>query len=162
MKSLILLSAAILVIILPSFAASTPTSHPAVKASEIFVPVGSTGKTISLLDLSRMSVKEFQAYTGKKLSFGDRLMFKATQRQLRNDINSDGTMNTKKMEKLLSKGTAVSAGFHLGGFLLGFLLSLIGVLIAYLISDGLKSSRVRWAWIGALIGLVVWGTILII
>src|SRR6476660_5002214 len=109
MKSLFLLSAALLAIILPSFASNSLPSHPALKASEVFVPIGSTGKTISLLDLSRMSVKEFQAYTGKKMSFGNKLMFKAAQAQLRKDINPDGTMNTAKMGKLLSKGTSATS-----------------------------------------------------
>ena len=126
------------------------------KASEIFVAVGSSGKTISLLDLSRMSVKEFQAYTGKKMNFANRLMFKAAQRKLRNDINPDGTMNSAKVAKMVSKGTSATSGFHLGGFILGLLLSVIGVLIAYLIKDELKPSRVKWAWIGAAIGLVIW------
>jgi len=162
MKSLFLLSAVLFTVSLSSVASNSPISHPALKASEVYVPIGKTGKMISLMDLSKMSVKDFQKYTGKKMSFGDRLMFKAAQKQLRNDINPDGTMNTKKMAKLLSKGKAASVGFNLGGFLLGLFLSLIGVLIAYLISDGLKSSRVRWAWIGALVGLVIWGTVLII
>jgi len=162
MKSLFLLSTALLGIAIASLASNNLTSHPTLKASEVFVPVGSTGKSISLLDLSRMSVKEFQAYTGKKMSFGNRLMFKAARAQLKKDINPDGTLNTKKMAKLLTKGTDVTAGFHLGGFLLGLLLSLIGVLIAYLIKDDLKPSRVKWAWIGALVGLIIWGTIAII
>jgi len=162
MKSLFLLSAALFAIGFSSVASNSPMSHPALKASEVYVPIGKTGKMISLMDLSRISVKDFQEYTGRKMSLGNKLMFKAAQKQLRKDINPDGTMNTKKMEKLLSKGTVGSVGFNLGGFLLGLFLSLIGVLIAYLISDGLKSSRVRWAWIGALISLIIWGTIALI
>jgi hypothetical protein len=38
-------------------------------------------------------------------------------------------------------------------FALGFLLGLIGLLIAYLINDDYKHNRVKWAWIG--FGIVV-------
>lgn len=39
-------------------------------------------------------------------------------------------------------------GFHAGGFFLGLLLGVIGVIIAYLINDEKKHNRVKWAWIG--------------
>jgi len=156
MKSLFLLSAALFAISFSSVASNSPVSHPTLKASEVYVPIGNTGKMISLMDLSKISVKDFQEYTGKKMSWGNRLMFKAAQKQLRKDINPDGTMNSKRMARLLSKGSDVTSGFHLGGFILGLLLSLIGVLIAYLINDDLKPSRVKWAWIGAAINLVLW------
>jgi uncharacterized BrkB/YihY/UPF0761 family membrane protein len=78
--------------------------------------------------------------------------------QLKKSINRDGTINSDRMAKLLSPGAGkdVTAGFHVGGFLLGFFLSLIGVLIAYLINDDKKPSRVKWAWIGAAVSLVIW------
>ena len=46
-------------------------------------------------------------------------------------------------------------GFHAGGFFLGLLLGLIGVLIAYLINDDKHRNRVKWAWIG-------WGVIVVL
>ncbi len=100
---------------------------------------------------------ESQNLTGKKMKFADRLMFKMGQGKLKRSINHDGTITSDKITKLVSaKGTDMTSGFHLGGFALGLLLSLIGVLIAYLINDDLKPSRVKWAWIGAAIGLVIW------
>ena len=41
-----------------------------------------------------------------------------------------------------------TTGFHSGGFFLGLLVGLIGVIIAYIIKDEKKKNRVKWAWIG--------------
>jgi hypothetical protein len=117
------------------------------KASEIFIPVGKTGKIISLLELSTIKMKDLQTLTGGKISFIDKLTLKAAQKQLRNSINYDGTFNSKKIEKLMKK-RGDGKGFQAGGFFLGFLLGLIGVLIAYLINDDQKRNRTKWAWIG--------------
>src|SRR5262245_32419914 len=102
MKKLVFLSAALFVLTM-SFASSSVTIKPAVKASELFIPIGTSGQKISLLDLSRMSIKDVQAITGKKMSFADRLTFKAAQRQLRQSINPDGTISNKKLEKQFKK-----------------------------------------------------------
>jgi hypothetical protein len=155
MKNLFLLSAALLLVTI-SFASNNLTSKPVVKASEILIPIGSSGKTISLLDLSNISAKEYQAYTGKKMNLFDRIQFRVAQRQLKRNINADGTINSAILAKQLSKPADVTSGFHLGGFVLGLLLSLIGVLIAYLINDDKKPARVKWAWIGAAINLILW------
>jgi hypothetical protein len=128
---------------------------PGKKASEIFLPVGKSGQKISLQELSVISMKDLQNLTGKKMSFTEKMSFKAGQRQLRKNIHSDGTLDKGFVNKLQKAGDPTS-GFHLGGFALGFLLFLIGVLIAYLINDDKKSSRVKWAWIGAAISLVLW------
>ncbi len=124
------------------------------QASEVFLPIGSTGKTISLMDLSKIDIKDFEALSGRHLKFFDRLGFKLAQKKLRKSINSDGTIDNKKLNKFLDQGDH-STGFHLGGFALGFFVGLIGVLIAYLINDDYKSNRVKWAWIGLGIGVVV-------
>ena len=154
MKKTFLLSTALLALSI-SFATNQVTVKPALKASEVFIPIDNSGKMISLLDLSQMSIKEVQAYTGKKMSFTDRLTFKAAQKQLKSYIRKDGTIDNKRMAKYLNKKD-VTSGFHLGGFALGLLLSIIGVLIAYLINDDKKAARVKWAWIGFGISLVIW------
>jgi hypothetical protein len=150
MKKILALFVA-LSILTSSFASVIPTEAPK-KASEIFVPIGKTGKQISLLDLSQISLKDFEVVSGQKLKFAEKISFKLAQKQIRNSINSDGTLNNKKLEKVLTR-PAGETGFHLGGFALGFLLGLIGVLIAYLIKDDYKSNRVKWAWIG--LGVIV-------
>jgi hypothetical protein len=158
MKKILFLSAAMF-LLASSFASTDVVVKPSVvKASEIFIPIGNTGQKISLLDLSRMSIKDVQQFTGKKMKLADRMMFKAAQRQLKKNINPDGTLDKNRIAKNLKKASDGTTGFHIGGFALGFLLGLIGVLIAYLINDDKKSNRVKWAWIG----LAIWVVIVII
>jgi len=119
------------------------------KASEIMIPVGNTGKSISMLELSTMSVKDFEQLSGKKMKWADKAMFKSAQKELKRSINADGTLNNKKIEKLYKKSHKdLTAGFNIGGFALGFLLSLIGVLLAYIIKTDNPSNFRKWAWIG--------------
>ena len=161
MKSLFLLSAVLLLLTI-SVGANSVVSKPSYKASDVYVTLGSSGKMVSLLELSKMSVKDVQTITGKKMKFSERLMFKVAQVKLKKSINHDGTINSDKITKLVSsKGSDVTSGFHLGGFALGLLLSFIGVIIAYLIKDDLKPARVKWAWIGAIISLLIWGALAI-
>ncbi|HYV53306.1 MAG TPA: hypothetical protein VE933_01855 [Chitinophagaceae bacterium] len=142
---------------------SIPSSaaRPPLKADEVYLPVGKTGHLISLMDLSRISVKDFETLSGEKMKFSEKVQFKLSQRQLKKSINEDGTFSRKSIEKYLTKPPVGGGGvFSLGGLLLGLFLSLIGVLIAYLIGKDNKS-RIRWAWIGAIISLIVWGAVLI-
>lgn len=139
-----------------SFASVSPEKgkFPPLKAAEIFIPVGKTGTKISLLDLSRISVTELEQLTGNKMKMADRLGFKVAQKKLRDNIDKDGIINSKKMEKFFNK-RAGETGFHFGGFALGLFLGLIGVLIAYLIKDDYKQNRVKWSWIGFGIAVVI-------
>ena len=54
-----------------------------------------------------------------------------------------------------------TAALSWAGLALGLFLSLIGVLIAYLISSENKGALIKWAWIGAIISLIVWGAVLL-
>jgi hypothetical protein len=142
---------------------SLPSSGPNLhlKANEVYLPVGKTGQLISLMDLSRISVKDFETLSGKEMKGFEKVQFKLCQHQLKKSINEDGTFNKKSIEKYLTKPPMGGGGvFSLGGLLLGLFLSLIGVLIAYLLGSDNKS-RIRWAWIGAIISLIVWGAVLI-
>jgi len=121
--------------------------HPPLKASEIFFPVGKTGQKISLLDLSKINIKDFEKLRGKKLDFFDRLSFKAAQKKVRSGINHDGTISNKRVENFLNQRSG-ETGFHIGGFALGFFLGAIGIVIAYVLNDDYKRNRVKWAWIG--------------
>ena len=102
-----------------SFASSGFSSLPK-KAADVYLPVGSTGQKISLLNLSTIGVTDFEKLSGRHLNFFDRLGFKLAQRKLRNSINADGTIDNKRLNKFLEQGDH-STGFHLGGFALGFL-----------------------------------------
>jgi len=134
-----------------------PKKPAKLNANQVMIPVGKNGETVSLFDLSRMKVKDLEAMTGTKMKLSDKVGYAIAQKQLRNSINSDGTINNKKLNKIAAKADTGS-GFHLGGFALGFLLGLIGVLIAYLIKDDKKAARVKWAWLG----LAAWIVILLI
>ena len=133
--------------------ATTDVKLP-LKASQVYLPVGNTDKTISVMELSTISMKELQKLTGRKMNLLERGSFKAGQKKLRNSINSDGTFN-KKTEKLFNKTMAGGGGFHAGGFFLGFLIGAIGVVIAYVINDDKKKARVKWAWIGFGVSVVL-------
>lgn len=140
------------------FATNGPLStNKPVKASEFIIPLGNN-KFISLEKISTMNASEFEKISGKKLGFVEKIAFKIGQHKLKKSINADGTVNNKKLEKLLRKSVDGETGFHLGGFALGFLLGLIGVLIAYLINDDKKRNRRKWAWFG----FGIWVAILLI
>ena len=131
-----------------------PKKNPKLNANEVFIPVGKNGEKISLMDLSDMKVKELEAVTGKKMKLVDKMGFKIAQKQLRSSINADGSINNKKLDKLAAKAVDGS-NFNVGGFFLGLILGLIGVLIAYLVNDDKKSARVKWAWIGFAVWIVI-------
>jgi len=135
--------------------------RPALKADEVYVPIGKTGHLISLADLSQINLKDFEKLSGQKMKFSEKITFKIGQRQLRKSINRDGTFNRKSIEKYLAHPAGPGGGFSLTGLLLGLLLSLLGVLVAYVIAGSDKRSRVTWAWIGAAISLIIWGAILL-
>jgi hypothetical protein len=153
MKKKFVILVAALLFLSGSFANSI-IERPSRKASEIFIPIGATGQKISLLELSQISMDNLQALTGRKMDLMERIAFKAGQKKLKKSINADGTFD-KKFAKRLEKNAEGTSGFHAGGFFLGFLLGLIGVLIAYLIKDDKKRNRVKWAWIGFGIWVVI-------
>jgi hypothetical protein len=154
-----------LLIVVFSATYSSTTSIPvspaksSVKATEVYVPIGKTGQFISLMELSQIRVKDYETLSGKKMKFVDKVNFKLGQRELKKSINHDGTFSNKKVEKYFNK-RALGGVFSISGFLLGLFLSLIGVLIAYLITTGDKKGRIRWAWIGAIISIILWGTLI--
>ncbi|HEY5368214.1 MAG TPA: hypothetical protein VIJ75_04415 [Hanamia sp.] len=130
-----------------SFAASSYSYLPK-KATEIYIPVGNNNQ-ISLLEVSKMKIQDYEKLSGKHLNFFDKITFKAGQKKLKNSIAADGTITNKRLIKAMY-GADHSRGFHLGGFALGFFVGLIGVLIAYMIrgDEEVDRNRRKWAWIG--------------
>jgi hypothetical protein len=149
---LLLLSTAIFSV---SFGAATIVVKPALNANEIYLPVGKSGQKISLMELSKISLKDFETLTNRKMKFFDRLAFKSGQKKLNKGISEDGTIKKKKLQKFVNKFYGGETGFHAGGFFLGFLLGAIGLIIAYVINDDYKRNRVKWAWIGFGIAVVI-------
>ncbi|TMI74822.1 MAG: hypothetical protein E6H09_02990 [Bacteroidetes bacterium] len=142
------------------FSASFAISNvevPVLKADQVFIPIGKTGQKISYAQLATISMTDLQALTGRKMSFIERMNFRMAQSKIRKSIATDGTIKNKKIAKFFTKkGGAGDSGFHLGGFALGFFVGLIGVLIAYLLNDDYKQNRIKWAWIGFGVFVVLW------
>lgn len=155
MKKVLLLLAVVFCVNLVSAAPSlVKPKKQKVYAGDIMIPLDETGTKISLLDLSKLTVKDAEMIRGKKMKLGEKIMFKATQRQLKKSIQPDGSFSDRQLAKKFKKA-AVGGGFHLGGFALGFFLSAIGIIIALLIDDELKRSRVKWSIIGAVISFAL-------
>jgi hypothetical protein len=112
-----------------SFGANTVTKLPPLMAKDILVPIGNTGQKISLLDLSKIKIKEVEALTGKKMSLFEKAGFRVAQHKLRMNIDYDGTLSSKKLEK---RQKVLRMGISPGRFRPWFYSS-IGVLIAYLL-----------------------------
>ncbi|WP_416438762.1 hypothetical protein [Phnomibacter sp. MR] len=155
-KKISALFLAVVFLLQPVFSAfsSLSTEKKAILASEFMIPVAG-GKTVSVLDLATMKADQLQELTGKKMNFLEKMAFKVSQKKLKKQINEDGTLDLKSLEKITKAGDEMTSGFHAGGFILGLLLGLIGVLIAYLINDDKKKNRVKWAWFGWLAWLVI-------
>lgn len=154
----------LLLILLITFSGSFSFSiikNPLTKADQIFIPIGKNGGKISLLEISKISVKDYQRISGEHLNFFERLSFKAAQKKLRKNITAEGTVNTKMLGK---NGFGDSfSDFHIGGFLLGLFLFLPGVLIAYLLGgddEDIRRSRIKWAWYGAGIFAIIAAAVL--
>jgi hypothetical protein len=125
-----------------------PNALSPLKASDVRIPIGNTGKSVTLLELSTMNVDDLQHLTGQKMGWLKRMEFKVALRKLRHSVKPDGTVDIKSLNKLRRGYYDEDGSFHIGGFALGFFLGAIGVLIAYLINDDYHHARVKWAWIG--------------
>ena len=120
-----------------------------VNAKNVYIPVGGKIDTkVSLFDLRNMKQSELEAITGRKMNFLERTSFSKAQKKLQKEISDNGEITGNKLKKAMKYASDGTTGFHLGGFALGFLVGLIGVLIAYLIKDGKRKNRIKWAWIG--------------
>ena len=71
------------------------------------LPLGSTGKSISMFDLSTISVKDFEHISGKEMKWADKMMFKSAQKELRRSINKDGTLNNKNWKNFIKNTMAM-------------------------------------------------------
>lgn len=151
MKKIILSIMAFAVIFTAIASSGTPTLPTPKNANEIMIPIGNSGKMISLFELSRISKSGLEELTGKQMKGMQKFAFKSAQKKFLKGIDENGNITSKKMRKMFYAG---ETGFHLGGFALGFLLGLIGVLLAYLVfQDDYKKNRIKWSWIGLAVGV---------
>ncbi|HZH01906.1 MAG TPA: hypothetical protein VEY32_12530, partial [Flavisolibacter sp.] len=70
-----------------------------VRASDIKFQINRTGRQVSLDELSRMRVKEFEYANSQRLSLLEKLSFKITRKHLRNNIQPDGTISSRQLKK---------------------------------------------------------------
>ena len=59
------------------------STNPSIKATDVYVPIGKNGQLISLMDLSEISVKDFEKLSGKKMKMMEKVNFKMKQRELK-------------------------------------------------------------------------------
>lgn len=116
-----------------SYAALLPMSADKNANSTVSLNSGET-KTVHK-KISEMSVKEFEAYTHKKLNFFERIAFKAYKKKLAWGEDSEG--------------------FNVGGFALGFFLGLLGVIGAYIFSKDRNFRKWTWAGWGAWVAIIL-------
>ena len=67
-----------------------------VRADEVYLPVGTTGRLISLMDLSKISVKDFETLSGKKMKFLDKANFKIGQQAAKEKHKPGWNIKQKK------------------------------------------------------------------
>lgn len=161
MKHIVTLSLALSMLIVTSFAAGTasivvPKKSPSLNANSILVPVGKSGEKVSLMDISLMKVKDYEALTGKKMNLSNRLAFTLVQKKLRNNINANGEIKAKFFEKVAFK--AKKADDKTRKYLKLWLI-LLGVSIVL----GIIGWAVPFMWVlsglaglGALIFFILW------
>ena len=150
-------------LLVTSFAAGTtttivlPKKSPAPNANQILLPVGKNGAKVSLMDLSAMRVKDYEALTGKKMNLTHKLAFKILQKKLRNNIDAKGNINTK-MLMAATKATKKMAGDKTHQYLrLWIILLLLAIVL------GILAWVVPFFWVlasvaglGALIFFILW------
>jgi hypothetical protein len=134
--------------------ATSGTNTKSINAKLVMLPIGN-GKFMSLADFVTLTPKKFREITGKRLSLINKLSLKFSQRAIKKDINSDGTIDNSK---LLKYSDGEGFRLHGGGFVLGLLLGVIGFLITLLFNDDNRKRRM----ISSLIGWGVWIIIFLI
>jgi hypothetical protein len=160
MKQVFTLAIAIAVMA-TSFAAGTtivlPKKSPSPNANQILLPVGKNGEKISLMDLSVMKTKDYEALTGRKMNLANKLEFKIIQRKLRDNIDANGNINSKMLAKATTKAKkAASEKTH--KYLMLWLIFLGAAIVL-----GIIGWAVPFFWIlsslaglGALIFFILW------
>src|SRR5687767_9776111 len=132
MKPIITLFLAVMAFSIPFNAAAIETA-----------PAGNSYMQLTAGDVVDMNAREFKEYTGKKLSFKDRIVFGLVKNQLKRGLkNGDIQMDSSASDA----AAAVEGSFNFGAFILGFLLGLLGFLIVIL------AFKDKGAWKWALVG----------
>lgn len=144
------------VIMVHSFAAVN-VELPARKAADVMIPIGKTGKSVSLLDLATMSPKDYQSLTGQHLKFGERIAFKLSQKELKTTINTDGTVNMKKMEALAKKAQKADSSDNKKNLRLALIFAAAAIVLSILGAvSGIFWILASIAWLVAVVFFIIW------
>lgn len=96
-------------VVISSFGASVTKPGTIDAASPMFT-LGENGQKISLLDLSKMKLKEFEAASGMDLSLKEKIAFKIVQKKIRKAISSDQTLDAARLQKTITGKLPYSDG----------------------------------------------------
>ena len=102
-------------------------------------------------DILDMNAREFKAYSGKKLSLKDRIVFGLVKNQLKRGLRAGTISHDSSAAETAARA---EGSFNVGAFILGFLLGLIGFLIVILAFDDKQAWK--WALLGMGLWLVIW------
>ncbi len=129
--------------------ASSSVVNPKVFASDVMLPIGAAGESISLLDLSQMKVKDFEKLTGHHLNLFQKISFSIAQKKLRKTINEDGTVNSKELFNNIEKAAdqSISKGLYIVLAIFGLAWIAMGVM------DDWKGNN--W-WVNLILTLLFW------
>lgn len=137
-----------------SLSSSIPGKDPL--ASEVMMPLFSTGQFISVEEFIKLTPKSYRQIAGKKMSLKEKIGLVLGKRSLKKMINKDGTMNTAKMKR---GGLWGGFQWHWGGFALGFFLNILGPIVALFFNDDYKWDRF---WTALHTAVYVWLILVII
>lgn len=104
-----LLTLLILSLVFSTSFSATMSKPESSSITEFAIPIGESGKKISLLDLSNMKIKEFEMVSGTELSLKQKIAFKIAQKKLRNAIKSNATLDEVQLQELVT-GKAAETG----------------------------------------------------
>lgn len=112
-------------------------------------------KYLQVSEFVNLSVKEYSELTGKKLSFLQKVSFKATKMKMKRDLKKNPDL------KITDYVDADGGTFRLDALwlIIGILLGPIGVLIAYVTKQ--EKYRITSSWIGFGIWLLLGGVFFI-
>ncbi|MGZ5287647.1 MAG: hypothetical protein ACXWB9_10700 [Flavisolibacter sp.] len=114
-----------------TFSTAPKNDNFVINGHTMMIPIGNTGKTISLVDLSTIHLKDFEKAAGRKLKFGEKMKFRMMQKYLNNNLKEDGTMSVKMSDKQMMK--AQKAGEKSRKYLRLWLLLLGASIVLYLL-----------------------------
>lgn len=123
---------------------SKPVSvDPTPEASKSFTTITTAKEDMTYQQILDLSPKNFEALTGKQLSFKEKMGLNLLKRDIKAKIKSQEIAVTDKVNfksAIAGEGTSV----NILGFFAGLLLGLIGVLLVYLLSDDKVMRRSSW------------------